>query len=468
MLLLLRRYIIPNDSNGILTAGIALCFAWLPVFNTFGLSLMGLPLLCWTFLNIANRRSRWYEWGSIVLFPFYTSLVWGAPPACVLLLLILGYFTIKERQLNNRYLLAFGGLVMLFLVANIPLLQHYLTPGEFVSHRLEYSYLFDKALSLRYSLQETALWFSLGHYHVGVVIFLPILATCLFKWGIVPPDKAEKVLVSLIVAVSLFAGFYNWIVFAAGDFLPILETFKFDRLRILLPFFWLLLFARVLTALMHTTRYTRVYSGLIAAQLLIGMFGNDEFIHNVRQLAGSPVKPNFNTYYASELFGRVEAYIGLPKTQYKVASLGMSPAPAQYNGFYTLDGLQAIYSLEYKKRFRTVIAGELAKDEKLRKYFDNWGNRCYLFSAELGYGDQAFNSPHPNRKLDDLDLDTAAFWQLGGRFIFAGIEIANAQQLGLVFESKFEDRNGFWTIFLYRVPDPGLAKPQPNRQPQEK
>ena len=32
-----------------------------------------------------------------------------------------------------------------------------------------------------------------------------------------------------------------------------------------------------------------------------------------------------------------------------------------------------------------IISGELNKDENLRKYFDNWGSRCYAFSSELKY-----------------------------------------------------------------------------------
>ena len=61
-------------------------------------------------------------------------------------------------------------------------------------------------------------------------------------------------------------------------------------------------------------------------------------------------------------------------------SLGISPAPALMHGFYTVDGYSNNYPLEYKHRFREVIAPEIEKNEEVRVYFDTWGNRCYLFN----------------------------------------------------------------------------------------
>ena len=69
-----------------------------------------------------------------------------------------------------------------------------------------------------------------------------------------------------------------------------------------------------------------------------------------------------------------------------MVSLGIDPAAALYHGFYSLDGYSNNYPLSYKHRFREVIAPELAKSEYLTDYFDDWGNRCYMFSAECpGY-----------------------------------------------------------------------------------
>ena len=36
----------------------------------------------------------------------------------------------------------------------------------------------------------------------------------------------------------------------------------------------------------------------------------------------------------------------------------------------------------YKIRFRKIIEQELEKNEILRKYFDDWGNRAYIFYSD--------------------------------------------------------------------------------------
>ena len=71
----------------------------------------------------------------------------------------------------------------------------------------------------------------------------------------------------------------------------------------------------------------------------------------------------------------IDDAIGRDKSTYRVAHLGISPAPALMHGFYTV---------EYKHRFREVIAPEIEKNEEVRVYFDTWGNRCYLFNSITG------------------------------------------------------------------------------------
>ena len=52
----------------------------------------------------------------------------------------------------------------------------------------------------------------------------------------------------------------------------------------------------------------------------------------------------------------IDDAIGRDKSTYRVAHLGISPAPALMHGFYTVDGYSNNYPLEYKHRFREVIA----------------------------------------------------------------------------------------------------------------
>ena len=94
--------------------------------------------------------------------------------------------------------------------------------------------------------------------------------------------------------------------------------------------------------------------------------------------------PTFQEFYAEEHFKKSTNISGCRKAAYRVASIGLHPAIAQYNGFYTLDTYNNYYPLEYKHQFRKIIAAELDKKRTLRRYFDEWGGRCYIFVDELG------------------------------------------------------------------------------------
>ena len=93
-------------------------------------------------------------------------------------------------------------------------------------------------------------------------------------------------------------------------------------------------------------------------------------------------KTNFISYkqfYSVELFEQIKKEINKPLESFRVASIGIEPMVAQYNGFYTLDGYYPDYSKSYKQKFRKIMAKELEKAPFLKNYFDNWGGRCYLF-----------------------------------------------------------------------------------------
>ena len=52
---------------------------------------------------------------------------------------------------------------------------------------------------------------------------------------------------------------------------------------------------------------------------------------------------------------------------------------AVMNDIYVIDGYHQIYPLSYKIKFRKIIEDELNQNQKLEKYYDEWGNRVYLF-----------------------------------------------------------------------------------------
>ena len=55
---------------------------------------------------------------------------------------------------------------------------------------------------------------------------------------------------------------------------------------------------------------------------------------------------------------------------------------AAMNDINIIDGYHNIYPLSYKKKFRKIIQEELNQNDVLKKYYDDWGNRVYMFYSD--------------------------------------------------------------------------------------
>ena len=141
--------------------------------------------------------------------------------------------------------------------------------------------------------------------------------------------------------------------------------------------------------------------------------------------------------------------IGLPQESYRVISVGLHPAIAQFNGFHTLDGYFNNYPLEYKHRFRNIIGYELEKSDELRDYFDGWGSRCYIFTEELS--PSVLYTKDKNVTIHNLQLNITALHEMNCTFVLSSVNIANHVDSGLQLVDVYEQADSVWRIFLYEV-----------------
>ena len=65
-------------------------------------------------------------------------------------------------------------------------------------------------------------------------------------------------------------------------------------------------------------------------------------------------------------------------------SVGLDPMIAVMNDIKVIDGYHNIYPLNYKIKFRKIIEKELEKNNVLKNYYDDWGNRIYAFYRFYG------------------------------------------------------------------------------------
>lgn len=453
MILLLRDYFVDDHEQKEMKHIVWLCaliFAILPVYVPFGISVMGQPLLFWAFLNLQHYKRLLLSYLIILLFPLYSSMVWFVVPFEILLAVAIWYFYRRE-EISNHFIVCGVLLVLIFIQVNLPMLSLSVLNPDFISHRLSYNlYMFEKP-NLAQSLGEFAVTFFFVHYHVAnfapLVVMLSLGLTLRRQKYVLP-----IILFGAIIFICLFQAFYSYGEYALMDKFAFLKSFRFNRFSILLPLLWMLSFALAL----QTMRKSQMLKGLVVpfliVQLIIALLGNDELMHDYRTLLGHQKFPTFKNYMAEEQFSDIKKYIGEPVDSYYVASFAISPSIAQYNGMYTLDGLLSIYDINYKHEFRRVFAGEIAKSQDIQQYYDGWGNRCYIFSAELGIKHKAFNcNKFEHRSVSDLNFDTKAFAELGGKYLISGVEIKNAEKVGLHLEKIFINKDSWWDIYLYSL-----------------
>lgn len=447
MYLLLKRHFVKSDDAYLIRIGAALAFALTPFWPSGMLSTLGQPLALWAFLTIRERKGTWKEWLTLILIPFYSSLVLGFFFFLAAMGLLWLRDLIVKRDGNGRF---FGAIVMMtgvYFAIEYRLLLSLVLSSEPTS-RDEFRI---STQSFWHSLRLALKNYLIGHNHVMTVhtlVIVPLSFIALWfvmKKGLWHKEKRYVQLFVLNIVLSLWYAFwFNGAWEPLKENINLLRTFNFARFHFLRPMIIYMMFAVGAFILWKLgDRWKKVVKVGLILQILVLFCFNPEIYYRE---AGTP---SFNQFYAEEQFNEIAQAIGKPQSSYRVASIGIHPSIAQYNGFYTLDTYNNYYPLSYKREFRKIISKELDKSPLLEGYFDGWGNRCYIFVSELGKH-YSFTKTS-KKKIKHLDLNMDAFKKLGGQYIFSAVPILNADQTGLRFIKAFHNKDSAWIIYLYEA-----------------
>lgn len=492
MFLLLAGYVFKtkNYVNGILVAGFSVAFAFLPFYPWGGLSVAGQPLVLWAYLNIRQNRHHASDWLIIGLMPFYSSLILSGIFFLVLISFLFLRDTLKKLTINYRFLFSIVFMSIGYLIGEYRLLLT-LFNSVFISHRVEFV---KEALSFSAMLASCKSMLLNGQYHahslqafyilpfiliasfililptkvrkyfIFVFIVLGILALSLsqinvFDWNrfisttllVINPyylfgifilitsifffnKMCHEGLLSLgILAIAIWYGAWqSEFILSIKNAIPFINQIQFDRFYFLNSLLWFLLFAFVAQKLVENEKRSLILIIAIVASQIAYSAGMA-----TKETWRQPM--SLEQFYLPELFAEAKQVIGKPVDTYRVASIGIEPLVAAYNGFYTLDGYCANYPLHYKHEFRKIIEGELAKDENCRKYFDNWGSRCYIFYCQKIVD---------GKSIENLSLNTKQFKGMGGEFIFSKYIIQNEKECGLSLVKELKQNDE--TLYLYQ------------------
>lgn len=446
MYLLLKRYVIQEEQAGLIRVGAALTFALTPFWANGMASTLGMPLALWAFLNIRARRQTFISIATLTLLPFYSTFMLGF----FFFLSAMGVFwlieVIKTKQPQLRLFFSIAYMTLVYLAIEYRELLSLILSKE-KTNRSEF---FESKNNLAQTFRLIFKNYIVGHNQDQTLYEFVILPTALLALVIVILQKRwrqEKLFIGLHLTNFLLSVWYafwwyqGWV--PLKEKISILNTFNFSRYHYLRPMIIYILFAVSLQILwrLKNKRWRIATAALVALQLAVLVPSNEQ-IHYRNS-------PSFGQFYSVSQFNAIKKFIGKPLEDYRVVSVGLHPAIAQYNGMYTLDTYNNFYPLSYKHQFRKIIAPELDKSKTLKSYFDDWGGRCYVFVSELG--ENYLFSKNSTKVIHNLELNTQALKQMGGEYVLSSVPIKNATANNLQFEKAFASKESYWKIYLYKV-----------------
>ena len=401
------------------------CFCVLPLYPVYGLSEFGIPLILYGALCLWKQKN--VIWGLLitVVFGLTSHLVYTGYVVLGFWVIALVYALAKKKK-NQWFPIGFAVLFVIYVLVNRALIREILFgTGSYVSHREEMVSsampFWETFLSVFQNSAQHAP--SLHKYLIlPIVLFLILGAFCKKD---VTDKKIYRIAVAnflLLIVIALFYAFCHSsvIVNLKNSMTGFLHYFQIERFYWLYPTLWYLEFALSAAVLWRT-----------------------------------PVPGNGRRMLVGKL---AVICICLPPTlQLLKVNSGMYLNVNQINngsgilmhGFYTVDGYSNNYPLEYKHRFREVIAPEIEKNEEVRVYFDTWGNRCYLFNSITG---NYMRLQKGNSLIyEGLEFDMDALRSLGCEYLFSGAEIGDADRMGLELVGYFETEGSYWGIWVYEL-----------------
>lgn len=452
MWLLCRRHLGANDP---ISAFLALSFAFTPFLPTWGLSIAGQPLLLFVILNIRKGSPAIWNWLILGSFPFTSNFQSAGVFILFAFGVLIGVDLIQKRPVK-MLLLAFAILLGVYLVTKIDLIQNLLGGEGFVSHRMEMRRF---PVSLGVCIKIFARYFLLGNVDVALSLhtFVLLPFVCL-AYAVHIIRKKElplslTITLGIITLICFYIAILNWEpLVELRNNSDLLRMFSLERFHIFLQLLWHVAAAQAF--LLIVPRYQPRVLIVVAAMQLVVCFAYqptyyERFVKKFVSIVPYHYIFTYEDYYAERMFDSIKMAIGKPVETYRVASIGIPPAVAQYNGMWTIDGYSSNYPLPYKHKFRNIIAGELEKNGNNRGFFDFWGSQSIVvYDQGLPYFET-----HMTRGMAPsgrpITLSHEALRNLGCNYILSAENIANPEKSGLRKLAIF--RSAIWHLSLYEV-----------------
>lgn len=450
-------------------------FSYMPFYPVYGLSAYGQPLLVLCFWKLTqNKRDLKAMLGILFVAVFSSFSLVGYAFVALGMLLTLALLLINEKERALGSLVATGLLLIGYVGTNADLIQN-VAGGGYTTHRTEM--ILKPSENLLGQFKELFLKggaYSKVYAPLILVLTLLLLAFFLYKKQVVKEKTQNSQQIKnhiknltgiyiLVLVFTLLATLWNSALIVnirirIGGPLP---YFQADRIYWCFPFLWMLILGITLEILVSDIKIKKMaigkVFGVFAMMLCFAEFllilRDGSLNKNLRLLLLKNYKQTtWESIYMEDVFDDIEEMLPKNKESYSVLSLGIHPSVALYHGFTCADGYSNNYDVEYKHKFRTIIAKELEAEESFRSYYDDWGNRVYLCASPFGFNGVV--GKEQNGVYDHPKFDLQAMRDMNIRYIFSAAPIIweegeNAPVL--LREEPFSSESAYYEIWVYEI-----------------
>ena len=427
---------------------ISLSFAFIPVYPIFALTVLGLPFLLNSFLNISKSKASLPNFLYVIAFPFLSHFFLITP----FIIVFIAVWFYYNKLINLRYLIWKFIFIIFSIISISPQLYSFLVNSNNRDARF-----FETTPSFSGGVFLAFKTFIFGELTSSLFISLPLLLYLIFFIRKINHEVRKKIffLLILIFAFSFFYSFYPSISNFISSYFPAFSAFNFMRFIFLNTFIFYLIilfiaqkpniylkiviislivlnslrcmdfYYNTFARFLHKKDYDIIYSEDF---YLKKIFKKDKYIAlNTTGLL------TFNEYYSEDLFKEIKSFIN--ENDF-VVHLGINPGISVFNGLKSFDGYFVFYPSEKDIVINKINKSNLKSVNSIQIKPNGKSTICYNCFG------QKFNS------YKELNI---SFNILKNNCVTHLISAFQIDDNNLKFVKIFENLNSPYKIYLYEI-----------------
>jgi len=214
---LINDYLLKNHDSSFIALGVSLSFAILPTYYVYGISVVGIPLLCVAILNFYYKDHSKWDYLILTIYPFYSYFALTG----IFVLIVLSLFLVCKLMFEKKWSQVLFNIIFyltcLNLIVDFQLFYTIFINTDFDSIRSHWPI---KQFVFLDSVKEAVKLALYGQYHAAskhFFILLIVVPLAYFSSFVNKNEKLIKTLNYLLIVQFLIVGFYFywniWVVF---------------------------------------------------------------------------------------------------------------------------------------------------------------------------------------------------------------------------------------------------------------